>query len=158
MAQNNSNDRLNNISSDDLDIAQKKLDALCKKHEMKNWKIGARRADWKELCYRIIGLPYETQKPSGRTPVVSEYTKYLIPNLVLFYRTVPRPGEKTNGKWVTSLERACDMVAQYLIKEKLMPKEVKNPGGYVFNYYKNEGAAKEAEIVKRFINKNAENS
>ena len=59
------NERLEGVSQEKLYKAQKRLDALSKKYGLEI-NLESQNARWRELCLRIIGIPYKKKEKSGR--------------------------------------------------------------------------------------------
>jgi hypothetical protein len=59
-------ERLKDIPEHKLKAAQESLDDYCDLLGMKPWKINAGRADWRELCFRILGLPSARKEAPDR--------------------------------------------------------------------------------------------
>jgi len=67
------NERLVGIAQKDQEIAQEKLNALCDKYKMKHILLSHGKSDWRELCYRMIGIVPMEKKSTGRPSTKEEY-------------------------------------------------------------------------------------
>ncbi|MAH04251.1 MAG: hypothetical protein CL561_01690 [Alphaproteobacteria bacterium] len=138
-------DRLANISLQELNSAQEELDVLCKKFGLKPWKITAKKANWKELCLRMTGIPAVDPKSPGRKrldeAVVDEIG--LAVDIYLDFVTFDKNGNEIETPHKTK-EDLFEIIAEMKgIKPRLRPSgEESSPTeivrGIYYNRYKKE--------------------
>lgn len=67
--------RLESVAPEIHQQAQERLDELCDKYEMERITLTNGKSRWRELCYRMCGIPPVETKPAGRKKVLSDAEK-----------------------------------------------------------------------------------
>lgn len=65
MAKRDIEKRLHGIPQETLDAAEEKLAALCEEHDLSPIRLMDGTGKWRELCYRMCGIPYEEKDSRG---------------------------------------------------------------------------------------------
>lgn len=75
MAQNRVKDRLAGLEEAEKKAAQEKLNEWCDNYGMTRITLDHEKAQWRELCFRTLGLPYPEAKKVGRKASLSKEQK-----------------------------------------------------------------------------------
>ena len=75
MAQNRVKDRLAGLNEEEKKAAQVRLNDWCDKYGMTRITLDHEKAQWRELCFRTLGLPYPEAKKAGRKASMSQEQK-----------------------------------------------------------------------------------
>ncbi len=75
MAKTELEKRLKGISQDELNKAQENLNRLCEEHGLNPIRLTHGKAQWRELCLRMVGLPPLEAKKAGRRSIMSAEEK-----------------------------------------------------------------------------------
>ncbi len=72
MAKDKVNERLEGISQENLEKAQARLNKLCDQYNMQRITLTHGKNRWRELCFRIIGLPPHEANSAGRSAMMKK--------------------------------------------------------------------------------------
>ena len=155
MARSKVDERLEGVSQKDKNEAQQKLNKLCDEHNLERIDLNHGKGQWRELCYRMVGLPHQVAKPAGRKSIMSKEEKddfFWSMYIGLFFTPIDDDGNKIKGG--SNVERHIN---SYLERRALADRATKYTGKtYIAkdtlrNYWLNEGRVRAIELHHRML-------
>lgn len=95
-----SRDRLEGIDPALIEAAQEKLDELCEEQGLKSFQITQKKAPWKELVLRMVGVPALEPKKRGRPSHTDNEIEEIGRTVEILqeFENLDEPGKKTLQK------------------------------------------------------------
>ncbi len=155
MAHDRVKGRLAGLDEEEKKAAQEKLNDWCDKYGMARITLDHEKAQWRELCFRTLGLPYPKSKKSGRKASLSQEQKDEMYRYIDIVDEFPSIDE--NGKVIyekTSLDEKITMFttrnapADHLTRDSNKTLKEKNR---LKTYWENHGRKRLAELKEEEI-------